>query len=135
MAERKATFYEQAFILLDDSPPDAVAEGVKAAAAYFLRGEAPDPAMSPFGLLVFRQLRYYIDYTEKLSEAGKKGGRPSKQEQQQEERTPQTEPVFNGDPAHLLEPDFPPPVDPAQQEQDFENNRERMINLAANYHI
>lgn len=135
MAERKATFYEQAFILLDGMDEEAVAQGIKAAAAYFLRGEAASPSISSGGRVVFEQMKYYIDYSAKKASEGRKGGRPKKEtppaddfDDLQDDTISNELPVHNSTP----QPFTPIPLDrEANQEAEFEQKRQRAIDLLA----
>ena len=139
MPERKATLYEQAFILLDGMPEEAVAQGIKAAAAYFLRGEAASPSISPGGRVVFDQLKYYIDYSAKKANEGRKGGRPRKEETPADDLDDLQDDTLCDLPSvsnYTAQPFTPKPLDPAASiEAEFEKQRQHQIDLlAANLH-
>ncbi|MBQ1350972.1 MAG: hypothetical protein IIY61_09950 [Ruminococcus sp.] len=135
MAERKATFYEQAFILLDGMDEEAVAQGIKAAAAYFLRGEAASPSISSGGRVVFEQMKYYIDYSAKKASEGRKGGRPKKVDTHADDFDElQDDTISNELPVqgYAPQPFTPIPLDrEANQEAEFEQKRQRAIDLLA----
>ena len=135
MPERKATLYEQAFILLDGMPEEAVAQGIKAAAAYFLRGEAASPSISPGGRVVFDQLKYYIDYSAKKANEGRKGGRPRKEETPADDLDDLQDDTLCDLPSvsnYTAQPFTPIPLDrEANQEAEFEQKRQRAIDLLA----
>lgn len=137
MAERKATFYEQAFILLDGMGEEAVAQGIKAAAAYFLRGEAASPSISSGGRVVFDQLKYYIDYSAKKASEGRKGGRPKKEAPPAEDFDDlQDDTISNEPPAqsYASQPFAPMPLDQeASREAEYEQKRQRAIDLLASH--
>ena len=139
MAERKATLYEQAFILLDGMSEEAVSQGVKAAAAYFLRGEAASPSISPGGRVVFDQLKYYIDYSAKKANEGRKGGRPRKEETPADDLDDLQDDTLCDLPSvsnYTAQPFTPKPLDPAASyEAEFERKRQHQIDLLeANIH-
>ena len=134
MAERKATFYEQAFILLDGMGEEAVAQGIKAAAAYFLRGEAASPSISSGGRVVFEQMKYYIDYSAKKASEGRKGGRPKKEAPPADAFDDlQDDSVCDVSTSnYTMQPFTPIPLDrEANQEAEFEQKRQRAIDLLA----
>ena len=139
MAERKATLYEQMFVLLDAIDEKAVGEGVKAAAAYFLRGEAESPSISPGGRVVFGQMKYYIDYSEKKASEGRKGGRPRKEQAPADDFDILQDDTICDLPSvsnYTAQPFTPKPLDPAASyEAEFERKRQHQIDLLeANIH-